>query len=56
MDTVLQPKIKKKKSVGKLEVKHTERANKYLLTTQDADSRGHLETKLVKVSSREVMA
>ena len=52
LDTILQPKIKKKKSVGKLEVKDTNKASKYLLTTQDVDSQGHMETKLVKVSGR----
>lgn len=49
LDTLLQPKMKKKKSVGKLEVKDTNKASKYVLTTQNADHRGHVETKLVKV-------
>ena len=49
LDTVFQPKMKKKKSVGKLEVKDTNKASRYILTTQDADSKGHVETKLVKV-------
>lgn len=49
LDTVMQPKIKKKKSVGKLEVKDTNKASKYLLTTQEVDCQGHTETKLVKV-------
>lgn len=49
LDTVLQPKIKKKKSVGKLEVKDTNKASRYILTTQDTDNKGNVETKLVKV-------
>lgn len=50
IDTVLQPKIKKKKSVSKLEVKDTNKASKYLLTTQEQDNTGQVETKLIKVS------
>ncbi|VDI65837.1 kinesin family member 23 [Mytilus galloprovincialis] len=46
--TVLQPKLKKKKSVSKLEVKDTKEATKYILTHQDIDSAGELETKLIK--------
>ena len=48
----MQPKMKKKKSVGKLEVKDTNKASKYVLTTQNADHRGYVETKLVKVMVR----
>ncbi|XP_067941465.1 kinesin-like protein KIF23 [Watersipora subatra] len=48
LDTVLQPKMKKKKSVGRLEVKDTNKASRYILTTQDADNKGNVETKLVK--------
>jgi hypothetical protein len=50
--TVLQPKLKKKKSVSKLEVKDTKEANKYMLTHQDVDSAGELETQLIKVRGR----
>lgn len=50
LDTVMQPKMKKKRSVNKLGVKDTAKANKYLLTTQDTDERGQIETKLVKVN------
>ncbi|CAG2186745.1 KIF23 [Mytilus edulis] len=48
LGTVLQPKLKKKKSVSKLEVKDTKEATKYILTHQDIDSAGELETKLIK--------
>lgn len=48
-DTVLQPKIKKKKSVSKLEVKDTKEASKYMLTHQDLDSEDNLTTKIYKV-------
>ncbi|XP_021341176.1 kinesin-like protein KIF23 isoform X5 [Mizuhopecten yessoensis] len=48
LDTVLQPKMKKKKSVTKLEVKDTKEASKYCLTHQQMDSGGELETRLVK--------
>lgn len=48
LGTVLQPKLKKKKSVSKLEVKDTKEANKYMLTHQDVDSAGEIETKLIK--------
>ena len=50
VDTVLQPKIKKKKSVSKLEVKDTKEASKYMLTHQDMDSDDNLTTKIYKVS------
>lgn len=48
LDTVLQPKIKKKKSVSKLEVKDTKEASKYMLTHQDMDSEDNLTTKIYK--------
>lgn len=48
LDTVLQPKIKKKKSVSKLEVKDTKEASKYMLTHQDLDSEDNLTTKIYK--------
>ncbi|KAF6040878.1 KIF23 [Bugula neritina] len=48
LETVLQPKMKHKKSVGKLEVKDTNKASRYILTTQDSDTQGNLQTKLVK--------
>ncbi|KAL5019545.1 hypothetical protein ScPMuIL_002437 [Solemya velum] len=48
LDTVLQPEMKKKKSVSKLEVKDTKDASKYCLTTQETTSNGGIKTKLYK--------
>lgn len=50
----MQPKMKKKKSVGKLEVKDTNKASKYVLTTQNSDSKGNVETQMVKVCTVEL--
>lgn len=47
--TLLQPKMKKRKSVATLNEKDTKDANKYVLTHQDLDSDGGIATKLVKV-------
>jgi kinesin family protein 23 len=47
--TILQPNIKRKKSVSKLEEKDTKEASKYVLTHQEMDSDDKLTTKLVKV-------
>ena len=49
-DTVLQPTLKKKKSVSKLEVKDTKKASKYMVTTQDVGSDGEFQTRYYKVS------
>jgi len=49
--TLLQPKMKKRKSVSTLSEKNTKEATKYVLTHQDLDSDGDLATKLVKVWS-----
>lgn len=46
--TLLQPKMKKRKSVATLNEKDTKDANKYVLTHQDLDSDGGIATKLVK--------
>ena len=46
---MLQPRLKKKKSVTKLEVKDTKEASKYMLTHQEQDSNGEMETRLIKV-------
>ncbi|ELU04176.1 hypothetical protein CAPTEDRAFT_226670 [Capitella teleta] len=46
--TILQPNIKKKKSVNQLSEKATREASKYLLTHQEMDSDDNLTTKLVK--------
>ena len=47
--TLLQPKMKKKRSVTRLTAKDTQKASKYVLTHQDVDSDGTVTTKLVKV-------
>ena len=49
-DTVLQPTLKKKKSLSKLEVKDTKKASKYMMTTQDVGSDGEFQTRYYKVS------
>lgn len=50
LNTVLQPAMKKKKSVSKLEVNDVTNSNvsKYVLQHQEQDSRGELETQLFK--------
>ncbi|XP_052787573.1 kinesin-like protein KIF23 isoform X2 [Mya arenaria] len=48
LDTVLQPTLKKKKSVSKLEQKDTKTATKYMLTHQDVGSDGEFQTKYFK--------
>ena len=48
-DTVLQPKMKKKRSVTKLEVGDTKNVSKYILTHQEQDSNDEVVTKLIKV-------
>ena len=50
-DTLLQPNIKKKKSLTKLTEKATTKANKYVLATHGIDSEGEFSTKYVKVIS-----
>ncbi|XP_035825557.1 kinesin-like protein KIF23 isoform X2 [Aplysia californica] len=47
-NTLMQPKMTKKKSVSKLDVKDTKSASKYVLTHQEQDSSDELVTKLVK--------
>ena len=49
-DTLLQPKMKKKRSVTSLEKKDLKSSNKYVLTQQTQDSDGGLSSQLVKVS------
>ncbi|CAH1789923.1 unnamed protein product [Owenia fusiformis] len=46
--TILQPTLKKKKSVSKLEVADTKEATRYMLTHQTADSDGDVATNLIK--------
>lgn len=48
IDTVLQPNIKKKRSVSKVDVRDTKETTKYLLTHQEPDAKGVMETKLIK--------
>ena len=48
-DTILQPTLKKKKSVSRLEQKDTKGASKYMLTHQDIGSDGEFQTKYFKV-------
>ncbi|GFU29884.1 kinesin-like protein KIF23 [Nephila pilipes] len=50
LNTVLQPKMKKKKSVSKLNVKDVTNTDvsKYLLQHQEQDSQGEVETQLFK--------
>lgn len=49
-DTVFQRKLRNKKSVNQLEVKDTKTASKYVLTHQEQQIDGNIETKLFKVS------
>ncbi|XP_076439064.1 kinesin-like protein KIF23 [Babylonia areolata] len=47
-NTVFQPKMTKKRSVSKLEVKDTKDVSKYVLTHQEQDSSDEVVTKLIK--------
>ncbi|XP_045184696.2 kinesin-like protein KIF23 isoform X1 [Mercenaria mercenaria] len=48
LDTVLQPSLKKKKSVSKLDTKDTKMASKYMLTDQGLNSDGEFQTRYFK--------
>jgi kinesin family protein 23 len=48
LDTVMQPKMKRKKSVNKLELNDTQKSSKYVLTYQQQDDQGEVVTNLVK--------
>ena len=52
LDTVLQPILKRKKSVTRLDEKDivNSKTNKYLLTTQQQLDEGDMETRLIKVN------
>lgn len=50
-DALLQPKMRKRKSVTRLTEKATMKANKYVLATHGVDSDGDIATKYVKVRS-----
>ncbi|GFO27268.1 kinesin-like protein [Plakobranchus ocellatus] len=47
-NTLFQPRMSKKKSVSKLDMKDTKSASKYVLTHQEQDSSDELVTKLIK--------
>ena len=49
LDALLQPKMRKKKSLTRLTEKATTKANKYVLATHGVDSDGDIATKYVKV-------
>ena len=51
-DTLLQPKMKKKRSITNITEKDTKKATNYALTTHGLDSEGELATKIVKVCER----
>lgn len=49
-DTVLQPKMQRKKSVSKIELSDAKKSTKYVLTHQQQDEEGEIVTNLIKVS------
>lgn len=49
LNTIMQPEIKRQRSVTKLSEKDLDKASKYCLTTQQQDENGGLETRLYKV-------
>ena len=50
LDTVMQPKMKRKKSVTRIELTDTKKSSKYLLTHQLQDEEGEVVTNLIKVN------
>jgi len=48
LDTVMQPKMQRKKSVSKVELNDAKKSSKYLLTHQQQDSDGEVVTNLIK--------
>jgi hypothetical protein len=48
IDTVLQPKMRRKKSVSKLELNDAKKSSKYVLTHQQQDENGEVVTNLIK--------
>jgi len=44
----MQPKLKHKKSVNKLEISDTQKSSKYVLTYQQQDEEGEVVTNLIK--------
>lgn len=47
-DTVLQPKMHRKKSVSRLELHDAKKSSKYVLTHQQQDENGEIRTNLIK--------
>lgn len=47
-DTVLQPKMQRKKSVSKVELNDAKKSSKYVLTHQQQDEHGEIRTNLIK--------
>lgn len=47
-DTVLQPKMQRKKSVSKVELNDAKKSSKYVLTHQQQDENGEIRTNLIK--------
>lgn len=45
----MQPKMNRKKSVSKLELKDAKQSSRYLLTHQQQDDNGEIKTNLIKV-------
>lgn len=48
IDTVMQPKMQRKKSVSKVELSDAKKSSRYLLTHQQQDSDGEVVTNLIK--------
>ena len=48
IDTVMQPKMQRKKSVSKVELNDAKKSTRYLLTHQQQDSDGEVVTNLIK--------
>jgi kinesin family protein 23 len=48
IETVLQPKMRRKKSVSKLELNDAKKSSKYVLTHQQQDENGEVVTNLIK--------
>ena len=51
IETVMQPKFSRKKSVSKIELNDAKKSSKYVLTHQQQDQNGEVVTNLIKVSN-----
>ena len=49
IDTVMQPKMERKKSVSRVELSDAKKSSKYVLTHQQQDEDGEVVTNLIKV-------